>query len=160
MALVADTSPLNYLIQIGAINLLPVLYGTVHIPNVVLAELSDPEAPASVQEWVSMPPPWLFVQHVSIDPVADDPIDVGERAAIQLALRFGCDKNRIGRCCSTCGGRGKEIACHRHHWRPGSSGRPGAHRIHVRISRPFTNELSYVRSAPKSCVGETPHTGL
>jgi predicted nucleic acid-binding protein len=37
---VADTSPLNYLVLINQINLLPQLYGRVLIPESVLEELS------------------------------------------------------------------------------------------------------------------------
>ena len=39
---VADTSPLNYLVQTGAISVLPKLYGQVVIPQAVFDELSDP----------------------------------------------------------------------------------------------------------------------
>ena len=42
---VADTSPLNYLILIHQINLLPDLYGRVLIPESVLKELSAIETP-------------------------------------------------------------------------------------------------------------------
>lgn len=38
---IADTSPLNYLLLIGEIAILPSLYGQVFIPPEVLAELSD-----------------------------------------------------------------------------------------------------------------------
>jgi predicted nucleic acid-binding protein len=38
---VADTSPLNYLVLIGQIEILRRLYGTVLVPPEVLAELAD-----------------------------------------------------------------------------------------------------------------------
>lgn len=42
---VADTSPLNYLVLIHQINLLPELYGRVLIPESVLNELNAMETP-------------------------------------------------------------------------------------------------------------------
>ena len=42
MIIVADTSPLNYLVLIGEIELLPSLFGQVIIPHAVLAELANP----------------------------------------------------------------------------------------------------------------------
>jgi hypothetical protein len=48
-AVIADTSPLNYLILIGEVEVLAQLYGEVLIPDVVLAELTDSEAPASAR---------------------------------------------------------------------------------------------------------------
>ena len=47
---VADTSPLNYLILIEALDLLPRLYGRIVIPVEVLNELSDDGAPRRVSE--------------------------------------------------------------------------------------------------------------
>lgn len=38
---VADTSPLNYLVLIGEIDLLRRLYGRVVVPSEVVAELTD-----------------------------------------------------------------------------------------------------------------------
>ncbi len=42
---VADTSPLNYLVQIGEVGILRELYGTIVIPVEVFVELSDSDAP-------------------------------------------------------------------------------------------------------------------
>jgi predicted nucleic acid-binding protein len=39
---VADTSPLNYLILIDAIDVLPQLYGVIVVPGQVIVELVDP----------------------------------------------------------------------------------------------------------------------
>ena len=49
---IADTSPINYLILIDAIEILPRLYGRVIVPLEVLAELTDPDAPAEVARWL------------------------------------------------------------------------------------------------------------
>ncbi len=84
---VADTSPLNYLLLIGEIAILQALYGELLIPPEVLAELSDVDAPPEVLKWIRVRPAWLQVRHRRT--VEDDPalrrLDPGERAAILLA---------------------------------------------------------------------------
>ena len=49
MIVVSDTSPINYLILIGQINLLPRLFQKIIIPQEVYTELSDTAAPVPVQ---------------------------------------------------------------------------------------------------------------
>ena len=49
---IADTSPINYLLLIGEIAILPRLYGQVLIPPEVLAELSDTDALPAVLSWI------------------------------------------------------------------------------------------------------------
>ena len=51
MVVVADTSPINYLVLITQIDLLKELYTRVLIPPAVLAELKHPAAPKSVRDW-------------------------------------------------------------------------------------------------------------
>jgi predicted nucleic acid-binding protein len=84
---VADTSPINYLLLIGEINLLPRLYGEVVLPFEVVAELSDKDAPPEVSRWIGAAPDWIRVRHPRAS--EDDPvlprIGPGERAAILLA---------------------------------------------------------------------------
>jgi predicted nucleic acid-binding protein len=46
MIVVADASPLNYLVLIEQIGLLPTLYGSVLIPEAVHRELQRPGTPA------------------------------------------------------------------------------------------------------------------
>lgn len=84
-AVVADTSPLNYLILIGEVEVLAQLYGEVLIPDVVLAELTDSEAPANVAEWASSLPTWIDVRRTPASPERLEGLDEGERAAILLA---------------------------------------------------------------------------
>jgi len=57
-AVVSDTSPINYLIRLGEIELLPLLFGEVLIPPAVLQELQDAGAPDVVREWAFQIPPW------------------------------------------------------------------------------------------------------
>jgi len=65
-AIVADTTPLNYLVLIQAADILPNLYRTVLIPPAVKAELAHANTPAIVRAWISQ-------------------LDAGEREAISLA---------------------------------------------------------------------------
>jgi len=85
--IVADTTPLNYLVLIEAVEVLPRLYGTVLIPPSVLAELSDPYAPGQVRAWMTQSCDWLRV--VPLRAAADSSLmhlDDGERDAIALAV--------------------------------------------------------------------------
>jgi predicted nucleic acid-binding protein len=50
MIVVADASPICYLILIGHIELVPKLFGRVFLPQVVLAELRAEGAPTSVRD--------------------------------------------------------------------------------------------------------------
>jgi predicted nucleic acid-binding protein len=47
--IIADTGPINYLVLIGSIDLLPILFERVILPSAVQAELSDPDAPPLVR---------------------------------------------------------------------------------------------------------------
>ena len=84
---VADTSPLNYLVQIDEAELLEKLYGTIAIPGEVFAELKHSGAPLAVREWIRSLPPWVQVRpswsYPSLPNLLD--LDTGERAAIELA---------------------------------------------------------------------------
>ena len=50
---VADTSPLNYLVLIGEIGILPRLYGRVLIPAEVFDELTESGTPPEVVVWAA-----------------------------------------------------------------------------------------------------------
>ena len=92
MIVVADASPLNYLVLIEQVHLLPSLYGTVLVPEVVHGELQRPGAPEAVKTWAARPPEWLEVCVVQGSP--DEPLsalDPGERDAILLALERGAE---------------------------------------------------------------------
>jgi predicted nucleic acid-binding protein len=86
MIVVADTSPLNYLILIGHIEILALIYGEVVVPQAVLEELLDDDAPAEVRAWASAHPSWLRVNSATfeLDPHLDK-LDRGEQDAILLA---------------------------------------------------------------------------
>jgi predicted nucleic acid-binding protein len=83
---VADTSPLNYLVLIGHVEILHQLYGRVVIPAGVAAELRDSRSPEAVRTWASAPPDWLEVRSVEVPADAGlDAVDSGEAEAIVLA---------------------------------------------------------------------------
>lgn len=85
MIVVSDTSPINYLLLIGLVDLLPQLYGQVVIPHAVYNELRDPAAPEPVSNWVSSLPGWVEVHIVpNSDPALS--LGAGEKEAIALAL--------------------------------------------------------------------------
>jgi predicted nucleic acid-binding protein len=86
---VSDTSPLNYLVLINAVDLLPTLFGEVFVPAAVMTELQHPKAPARVQEWRKSPPAWLKVMTPTTAIKAADQVDPGEAQAIALAKEIG-----------------------------------------------------------------------
>jgi predicted nucleic acid-binding protein len=90
MIVVADTSPINFLVLIDAVDLLPALYGKILIPRTVFLELQDLRAPGKVRRWIMQPPEWLEVQSAarSIHPALLH-LDAGEQEALQLALELG-----------------------------------------------------------------------
>jgi predicted nucleic acid-binding protein len=90
MIVVADTSPLNYLVLIDEIDLLSVLFERVLIPQGVFDELRNPRTPSKVSQWLDQPPAWLEVRSVTtIASPALMKLGPGEREAIQLALEMG-----------------------------------------------------------------------
>jgi len=56
MIVIADTGPINYLILIGEIEVLPPLYHRVAVPPSVCEELKRPRAPEAVRTWIAQPP--------------------------------------------------------------------------------------------------------
>jgi len=56
---IADTSPVNYLILIGHIELLPRLFERIVVPSSVQAELANLGGPLEVRNWIASPPTWL-----------------------------------------------------------------------------------------------------
>ena len=64
MIVVSDTSPINYLILIGKVQLLSVLYDRVIVPAAVLEELKRSGAPPAVSQWAASLPDWAEEQYV------------------------------------------------------------------------------------------------
>ena len=90
---VADTGPLNYLVLIEAIDLLPRLFEQVLVPAAVYDELNHKDAPALVRAFIAQKPAWLDIRPNPDPPdgVIDATLDDGERAAIALAASIGAD---------------------------------------------------------------------
>ncbi len=90
MMVVSDTSPFNYLVQIGHVDIRPRLFGTVLTPPAVIAELGHALSPESVRTWAGRPPEWLVVRRAT----ASEPIpgvDLGEGEALALAIEVRAD---------------------------------------------------------------------
>ena len=89
MIVVSDSGPLNYLIWIDAVGVLPQLYETVVIPEAVQRELSHPKAPTQVRQWIASLPNWVSVQSPRV--LLALSVDIGEQEAISLAVEIGAD---------------------------------------------------------------------
>jgi predicted nucleic acid-binding protein len=87
---IADTGPINYLILIGYIDLLPRMFERVVLPAPVQAELSSVFAPPPVQDWIATPPAWLEIVKTP-EVVLPTGIHKGEAAAIALAAMLHAD---------------------------------------------------------------------
>lgn len=93
MIVVADTSPIHYLILIEAIDVLQPLYGRVLVPQSVSEELKQAGTPEKVQTWMENLPTWCEIHpDPPSDPALDQYLDRGERAAIALALLIPADR--------------------------------------------------------------------
>ena len=88
---IADTGPINYLLLIEQIHILPVLFERVILPVAVKEELSRAKAPVVVQQWIASPPAWIEVREVLRGKGALRRLDPGEEAAIILALEINAD---------------------------------------------------------------------
>jgi predicted nucleic acid-binding protein len=121
-SIVADTTPLNYLVLIQAAGILPNLYRKAFIPPAVRAELAHANTPAIVRAWISQPPQWLEV--VSLKQPIDSALahlDAGrarsdslaselqailllmdERDGVTIARQRGFEGGRHARCVGPC----------------------------------------------------------
>jgi predicted nucleic acid-binding protein len=92
MIVIADTTPIHYLVLIDQSDILRALYGKVIIPEAVRRELQGQKTPDAVRRWVASPPAWIEVRHAA---GADGPsfrgLDAGEREAIALAEALHAD---------------------------------------------------------------------
>lgn len=88
---VADTSPLNYLVLIGQVDLLPRLYGRVLIPRGVVVELADAEAPSQVKGWMENMPDWIEIRETTNQDASIGYLGMGEQDGIALAQAIHAD---------------------------------------------------------------------
>ena len=87
---IADTGPVNYLILIGHIDVLPRMFERVVLPTAVQSELSNSLAPPAVQRWIADFPAWLEIAQTPAVPLLTG-IHKGEAAAIALAAAMHAD---------------------------------------------------------------------
>jgi predicted nucleic acid-binding protein len=92
MIVIADATPLNYLVLVGHADILPKLFVHIVIPSAVMEELQRPRTPEVVRAWVASRPAWLDVRSV------ENPrgrslahLGAGEREAILLAEDLHAD---------------------------------------------------------------------
>jgi len=82
---VSDASPLNYLVLINAVELLPKLFNEVYVPPKVIEELQRPKTPEIVRRWAKSLPDWITVRAPNVQLIFAVRLDPGEVHAISLA---------------------------------------------------------------------------
>jgi predicted nucleic acid-binding protein len=82
---VSDTTPLNYLVIIDAVDVLPNLFKEVYVTGAVLRELTHSKAPEAVCRWAQSPPGWLKVEDPKSRLPSTAGLGPGEAASISLA---------------------------------------------------------------------------
>ena len=91
MVVLADTSPLRYLILIDCHDVLPELFGTIHLPTAVCDELTHSAAPPLVRAWGLALPAWVTVHPDPLQAAVEPGLGRGEAAAVALALVLRAD---------------------------------------------------------------------
>ena len=90
MLVIADSSPLIVLTNIGHVDILPALFSEVVIPPEVAAELRQQRRPQAVRDLIAARPTWLVERSPSrLEPIAA--LHPGEIAAINLARELSAD---------------------------------------------------------------------
>jgi predicted nucleic acid-binding protein len=82
---VSDTTPLNYLVLIDVVTVLPKLFDDVVAPASVMRELVDARTRDPVRAWAANPPDWLRILAPSSRLPSTAQLDPGEADAISLA---------------------------------------------------------------------------
>ena len=90
MLVVADTSPMRYLVVIQAIEILPLLYERVVMPQAVLTELQHPRSPGEVRAWLATSPAWAEIRQPQ-QRTRLARLGPGEQDAIHLAEELHAD---------------------------------------------------------------------
>jgi predicted nucleic acid-binding protein len=82
---VSDTSPLNYLVLINVVDVLPSIFRQVYIPPSVIVELTRSKTPELVRDWATTPPAWLKVVAPAKRLPSTASLGDGEADALSLA---------------------------------------------------------------------------
>jgi predicted nucleic acid-binding protein len=90
---VADTTPIRYLVEVGYEYLLPRLFTKVWIPGAVASELAQERTPVVIRQWAQQLPSWIEVRKIDGPPSAHElaGLDRGEWEAIELARELQAD---------------------------------------------------------------------
>lgn len=92
MIVVADTSPLNYIVQLGLLHELRIIYGAIVIPHAVQQEMLHPGSPPAVRSWASSLPDWVELKRpLVLDTTLPSHLGSGESEAISLAVELGAE---------------------------------------------------------------------
>src|SRR5438046_2004739 len=91
MLVVSDTGPIHYLTLIGHVEKLPVLYGSVAIPQAVATELSHQNTPQAIRSLIAARPAWLALHGAPPAVSGMDNLGPGERQAIALSMQLRAD---------------------------------------------------------------------
>ena len=91
MIAVSDTSPINYLVLIDCIHVLPAFFEQIVVPQAVFAELGSLAAPERIQHWLANHTGWFGVQTFQGTDPSLQHLDPGERDAILLAESLKAD---------------------------------------------------------------------
>ena len=96
MIVVSDTTPLNYLVLIGAQEVLPRLFVRVSVPPAVIEEMKHPKAPENGRSWAETPPEWVIVRAPGpLDSTLPPKLHRGEVQALSLAREIGATQTLI-----------------------------------------------------------------
>lgn len=91
MIVVSDTTPINILAQIGLLDLLPSLFGSVIITPAIVSELSHEHTPEAVRAFLDSLPSWISVRAPEKLLDTQLPRGAGEKEAISLAVELHAD---------------------------------------------------------------------
>lgn len=91
MIVVSDATPINVLIRIEQIEILPILFGAVAIPPAVEHELSHSATPVEVRAWLEKIPAWFSIRTPKWNETGIRSQHRGERQAIALAMEVKAD---------------------------------------------------------------------
>jgi predicted nucleic acid-binding protein len=89
MIVVSDTGPLNYLVLIHEIDVLPKLFEQVFVPPSVVVELTRLKTPDVVRTWADSPPAWLTIIAPGFRLPSTASLGDGEADAVSLAKELG-----------------------------------------------------------------------
>ena len=89
---VADTGPLNYLVLIRQVEVLPALFEKIFVPELVRNELQHNEAPPSVRRWIAAPPSWLEIVPAAQETMDLDLLRLGDGEPLRFYSRSGSER--------------------------------------------------------------------